>query len=584
MRGCRVTFVMLVLAGSGCAPGQQGVKKDEERVQGDRAQTGGADTMDSARIEAELEKFIAGHVARVSALERENNKALWKATTTGDKDAYREMSRTELAIRKVYADPESFAFLQRVRKSGKVDDPLLARQLEILYLDFQENQVAPDLLERMVNLSTEIQEAFNQYRGEVGGKKVTDNDIYDMLKSVRDSKLRREAWVAYKKRGELVRDRVLALVRLRNQAARKLGYPDFYQMRLRLIEQDPAEIQRIFDTLASQTEQPFRRLMEHINAKLSARYGIQPDELRPWHYEDPFFQEAPAVGKVDLDAWFAGHDPKDVVTAFFRGVGLDPADILERSDLYEKEGKMPHAYCIDMDREGDVRILANLRPSEKWTSTLMHEMGHAVYDKFIDPGLPWLLRQPSHAFTTEAVAELFGRFTRDPLWLKSNLELAADKVDPVADEIRGGLRMSMLIMARWTMVMVAFERALYADPDQDLNKLWWDLKKRYQLLTPPEGRDAADWASKIHIAAWPAYYHNYMLGELMASQLLHHLATGVMGKKSIAEVDFTGKQELGAYLKEKIFEPGKLLRWDALLQKATGETLNPKHFADQFVD
>ena len=35
-----------------------------------------------------------------------------------------------------------------------------------------------------------------------------------------------------------------------------------------------------------------------------------------------------------------------------------------------------------------------------------------------------------------------------------------------------------------------------------------------------EGRAAApDWAAKIHIATNPVYYHNYMLGEMMASQL-----------------------------------------------------------------
>jgi peptidyl-dipeptidase A len=213
----------------------------------------------------------------------------------------------------------------------------------------------------------------------------------------------------------------------------------------------------------------------------------------------------------------------------------------------------------------------------------MHEMGHAVYYKYIDRNLPWLLREPSHSFTTEAVAELFGRLTRNPGWLGKTLKIPEEKVRKVADDIRSQLRMNMLIMARWTMVMVNFERELYKNPDQDLNQLWWDLKGRYQLLTPPEGRNAPDWASKIHIACWPAYYHNYMLGELMASQLLDNLAKTVLKTDDPVGIDGVGRAELGHYLKEKIFKPGNSLRWDQLLIQATGESLNPKYFSEQFV-
>jgi peptidyl-dipeptidase A len=566
----RALFLGILVSGfvlAGCPAGPEAVKKEEKmetKVEG------------KAEVEAKLQAFIQQHVARVAPLEKEMNLAYWDATTTGKAESYDLSSRKELEIRKVYSDPEAFKLLKEIKAGGMIEDPLLKRQLTVLYLAFEENQVPAELLEKMVKLSTEIQKMFNDYRGIVGGKQVADNDICDILKSSTSSKKRQEAWEAYKQRGALVRDKVLELVRLRNQAARQLGYKNFYEMRLTLIEQDPAKIRSIFDELAQQTDEPFQKLMSQINKKLAARFGIKPEELRPWHYEDPFFQEAPSIGRADLD-------PRVLVNDFFKGVDLDPADILDRSDLYEKKGKMPHAYCIHIDREGDIRILSNLRNSEKWTSTLMHEMGHAVYDKYTNRDLPWLLREPSHSFTTEAIAELFGRLTRNPGWIGKMLKIPEEKMGKVADDIRLQLRMTMLIMARWTMVMVNFERELYADPDQDLNKLWWDLKQRYQLLTPPQGRNAPDWASKIHIACWPAYYHNYMLGEMMASQLLDYAAKKIIKNGDPAGVDGIGQPELGRYLKEKIFEPGKSLRWDRLLIQATGESLNPKYFAEQFV-
>ena len=69
----------------------------------------------------------------------------------------------------------------------------------------------------------------------------------------------------------------------------------------------------------------------------------------------------------------------------------------------------------------------------------------------------------------------------------------------------------------------------------------------------------------------------------MVSQLMHHLGAKLLKTKAWSRVDYTGKPELGRYLKEKIFQPGKSLRWDELLRQATGESLNPKYFAEQFV-
>ena len=42
------------------------------------------------------------------------------------------------------------------------------------------------------------------------------------------------------------------------------------------------------------------------------------------------------------------------------------------------------------------------------------------------------------------------------------------------------LRDKLLIFSRWCQVMLRFEKAIYADPDQDLNELWWDLVEKYQ--------------------------------------------------------------------------------------------------------
>ena len=48
---------------------------------------------------------------------------------------------------------------------------------------------------------------------------------------------------------------------------------------------------------------------------------------------------------------------------YYAGLNLPIEDLVEKSDLYEKEGKYQHAYCTDIDREGDVRVICNIKPS-----------------------------------------------------------------------------------------------------------------------------------------------------------------------------------------------------------------------------
>jgi peptidyl-dipeptidase A len=126
------------------------------------------------------------------------------------------------------------------------------------------------------------------------------------------------------------------------------------------------------------------------------------------------------------------------------------------------------------------------------------------------------------------------------------------------------------MFARWVLVMTHFERYLYSDPEGDLDAQWWSLVERFQLVTPPPGRSAPDWAAKIHVSAAPVYYHNYLLGEVLASQLTAAIETQCGG--------LVGVPEAGEMLIERVFRPGSLLRWDSLIEAALGSPLSPKAF------
>lgn len=131
--------------------------------------------------------------------------------------------------------------------------------------------------------------------------------------------------------------------------------------------------------------------------------------------------------------------------------------------------------------------------------------------------------------------------------------------------------------------MVRFERALYENPDQNLNKLWWDLVEKYQGLTCPEGRDEPDWASKIHIADTPVYYHNYLIAELLASQLTETIGRKVLNSDDPFNADFAADPRIGKFLVDNIFHAGSRYPWNEMIERATGEKLTSVYYARQFI-
>jgi peptidyl-dipeptidase A len=533
--------------------------------------------------ENQMQQFVTSHVEKVKPLRKEQSLAWWDAATTGKSEDYDRASELTLKIRRVYSNPREFALLKGWKDSGQVEDALLVRQLDVLYRSYLENQIEPDLLKTIVDLSTQIEEKFSTFRGTISGEKVTDNEIKEILKTETDSEKREQAWLASKQVGAAVADDLIRLVKLRNRAAKKLGFENYHTMSLAVGEQDVEELDKIFAELYELTNEPYAALKADLDQKLATNCGVAVSELMPWHYHDPFFQETPMVYELDLDVYYADKNIKELAATFYEGIGLDVESVLAHSDLYEREGKNPHAFCTDIDKAGDVRILCNIKSNESWMETTLHELGHAVYDKYHDPEVPYLLREPAHAFTTEAVAMFFGRLSRNPAWMQQMLGLSDDQRREIEKVSGTYMRLKQFIFARWAMVMYNFEKALYADPDQDLNALWWRMVETYQLVRKPEGRDAPDWAAKIHFTAAPCYYHNYMLGELLASQLHHHIVHVIMLRQSDKDVSYVGHRNTGTFLRKEVFEAGNVYHWNEMIKRATAEPLTAKYFVAQFV-
>ncbi len=528
-------------------------------------------------------KFVEAHEKKLRPLEIAAGLAWWNANISGKDDDFKKKEDAQNKIDEALADAAAFKELKAIKTGGNIDDPLMARAIDVLYLQYLEKQVDPALLKQIVAKESAVEKAFNNFRAKVDGKEMSENQVRGQLKTSRNSGQRRAIWEASKAVGYELQADLKALVKLRNEAAQKLEFKNYHALKLALNEQSGDEVFKLFDQLDELTREPFRQAKVEIDKVLAFNCNIKVEDLMPWHYHDPFFQQTPAVFPADLDTPYKKADLLKLSGDFYNGIGLPIDDVIARSDLKEKKGKSPHAFCTDIDRGGDVRVLANIVENEQWMSTMLHEFGHAVYSsKNIPETLPYVLRTEAHTLTTEGVAMMFERMAKKRAWLE---KMGVPVLDAKRFDEAGAktLRYQLLIFSRWCQVMLRFEQGMYENPDQDLAKLWWDLVTKYQMVRrPPDRGQAPDYASKIHIVVAPVYYHNYMMGELFASQVHHAIAKEVYEGADPNTIIYVGNKKVGDFMRKKVFEPGRTMTWNALTKHATGADLNPKAFAEDF--
>ena len=516
----------------------------------------------------QVHSLVSSFSERLQVLETEFHEAYWQSQIDANPESDKRRAELELELRRIKGDTDTLSQVKEALEE-EIHDPLLARQLEVLRLSLTGNQMTDEQRSALVELSTEVESEYASYRPELEGRRLSENDVDEILATSGDPEVRKRAWEASKEIGGRVSDRIRELARLRNEVARNLGFADYYDFALDLQEMDDEWLFSTLGELESLTEEPFRQWKDALDRTLAHKFDTTT--LYPWHYADPFFQTLPPDGKVDLSPVLKGSSAESLSRKTFGAWDIDLSKVLTKSDLYPRERKCQHAFCLDVNRSGDVRILANVVPGERWVEVMLHESGHAAYDVSIDRSLPYLLRRAAHTFVTEAIALMSGRMVRRPEWLARIAETNQEDVDDLGPQLRTTSAAQSLLFMRWGLVMVHFERALYADPEGDLDNEWWDLVERFQFVNRPPGRTAPDWAAKIHVAAAPVYYQNYLLGDMLAAQIERTCIDETGG--------LVGQPEAGRLLKERIFKGGSSRRWDQLIEAATGKQLGAADYA-----
>ena len=227
-------------------------------------------------------------------------------------------------------------------------------------------------------------------------------------------------------------------------------------------------------------------------------------------------------------------------------------------DLLPRHNKDTGNFCLNIAPGKDERISANLTNDFSDMLTLMHELGHAVYDLNTGTKLNYMDKQPAAILT-----EGFATMMEDTVFAENLTKDISDK------NLSKDLKEYRIKEIMLNILRIEFEKSLYQNPNQDPKKLWHDLNIKYNCGSPNEPLSNY-WATINHFNENPAYHTVYFLAELFKVQL-YNVLTQKFGP-------ITQNSDVRNYLKRHFFKYGSSLPDNEIVKNATGKSLSPEDF------
>ncbi len=225
-------------------------------------------TSKQEKMENLMKTFISSFEQKAIPLYKASALASWNANITGTAEDYAKSEKASFEYAKIFTDSIAFAELKKIKNSRALVDPLLVRQLELLYNSFLGGQVDTTLIAEQIKMETEISKKYANFRVTLNGKQISDNEVEGILKNSTSSADLKKAWEGSKLIGPVVANDIIVLVKHRNTIARKIGFSNYHEMSLKLSGQDPSEVTKIFDELDSLTRDNFSQLKGDIDSYL----------------------------------------------------------------------------------------------------------------------------------------------------------------------------------------------------------------------------------------------------------------------------------------------------------------------------
>jgi peptidyl-dipeptidase A len=320
----------------------------------------------------------------------------------------------------------------------------------------------------------------------------------------------RAAWEGWHTIAPPMRTDYARFVELSNKGARELGFADTGAMWRSKYDMPPDDFSRELDRLWGQVRPLYLKLHAFVRMKLRAKYGamVPSDGPMPAHllgnlWAQDWTNVYPLVAPAHADAGFSLTDilkrrnipPLDMVRTgerFYTSIGFAPLPktFWERSLFVRPTDRevVCHASAWDIDVDADVRIKMCIEQTADDFTTIHHELGHNFYQRAYKDQ-PVLFRDSANDGFHEAIGDTIAlSVTPEYLVRIGLLGTAPDTSRDIGLLLERALEKIAflpfgLLIDQWRWK--AFSGEI---PPSGYNTAWWDLKVKYQGVSPPSPR------------------------------------------------------------------------------------------------
>lgn len=557
----------------------------------------------TSRLTADVDSFLTEYNRDFQHYLKEASEGQWLLNTRiveGDTITAKKAAEADEAFARFTGSSE---VINTVRDFlGKKDSlsELQVRQLEaILFTAGSSPETAGDLVKKRIDAQNKQTADLYGFKFRMNGKEVTPNEIDRVLHKSASEKERLEAWTASKEVGKVLKPGVTRLRDLRNQCVQALGYSDYFTYQASEYKMSTDELMETTRGMIRDIWPLYREIHTWARHELAKRYKKPVPELIPAHWlPNRWAQDWSNMVEVEglnLDARLKDKGPEWIVKKgeeFYQSLGYSslPNSFWEKSSLYPVPPdagykKNTHASAWHMDNDKDVRSLMSVEPNTEWWATTLHELGHIYYYiSYSNPDVPLVLRSGANRAYHEAFGTMIGLASLQKPFLQ---ELKLMDKDAKTNDTLLLLKEALdyVVHIPWgSGTMTEFEYNLYAKnlPQDQYNKLWWELAEKYQGIAPPSkrGEEYCDAATKTHINDDPAQYYDYSMSNVLLFQFHQHIAKNIL-KQDPHATNYWGNKEVGDFL-QKVMKPGASVDWREHLKASIGEDFSARPMLDYF--
>jgi peptidyl-dipeptidase A len=431
-------------------------------------------------------------------------------------------------------------------------------------------------------------------------------DLSRILAESRDPNELLDAWRGWHTISRPMRPRYARFVELSNEGARGLGFTDAGAMWRAGYDMSADAFAADMDRVWNQLRPLYLSLHAYVRARLVAKYGanvVPPGGPIPAHLLGNMWAQewgtiydivAPrgTTSSVDVTQLLKAKNVDEMQMVhygenFFMSLGFAPlpGTFWKRSLFLKPKDRdvVCHASAWDVDSREDLRVKMCIERTAEFFQTVHHELGHNFYQRAYNT-LPFLYQNGANDGFHEAIGDAIalsitpkylqqvGLIDRLPPASGDTLLLLQQALDKVAF-----LPFGLLVdQWRWKVFSGEVKPATY-------NKAWWDLKLKYQGITPPVARteDDFDPGAKYHVAS-NTPYARYFLARILQFQFYRSMCRAAGQTGPLYSCSFFGSKEAGARL-ARMLAAGQSRPWQDILFDMTGDRdLNAEAMVEYF--